>query len=363
MQDGLPEQVVQAFAQTADRYLWIGTTGGLLRFDGERFVLFDRDNTPAFHENNVFCLLVDRDKTLWVGMEGGGLLRYRDGVFHAFSSAEVLTNNFVRALLEDRTGKIWVGTDDGLFVLAGERLDRVDNSNSLPLLAVHALQEDHEGVLWIGGSRLFRLKDGKATEYKLAAKGGPNRVKSILETRDGTMWVGTVSGLQRRPPGAASFASMPSVTGTVRFLRETSDGTLWIGTIGRGLELYQNGRISRISAPDALPSNTLLNLYEDQEENIWIGTQGGMLRLSRTPVRTISLPDSSDSDAETVYQDRDGDVWVAAVNLFRVHNAKLLAINFPEFPECGSATFSATAPVPYGSVPKGKGRFGRWAPG
>src|SRR5215475_15948349 len=92
MQDGLPEQVVQAFAQTADRYLWIATTGGLVRFDGERFVLFDRDNTPAFHENNVFCLLVASDKSLWVGMEGGGLLRYRDGIFHAFSSAEGLTN-------------------------------------------------------------------------------------------------------------------------------------------------------------------------------------------------------------------------------------------------------------------------------
>src|SRR5215472_2720810 len=105
MQDGLPEQVVQAFAQTADRYLWIGTTGGLLRFDGERFVLFDRDNTPAFRENNVFCLLVSSDKTLWVGMEGGGLLRYRDGVFHAFSRDEGLTNNFVRALLEGRDGK------------------------------------------------------------------------------------------------------------------------------------------------------------------------------------------------------------------------------------------------------------------
>src|SRR3974390_2443447 len=91
MQDGLPEQVVQAFAQTSDRYLWIGTTGGLLRFDGERFVLFDRENTPAFRENNVFCLLVTSDRSLWVGMEGGGLLRFRDGGFRAFSGNEGLS--------------------------------------------------------------------------------------------------------------------------------------------------------------------------------------------------------------------------------------------------------------------------------
>ncbi|HMH08889.1 MAG TPA: two-component regulator propeller domain-containing protein, partial [Terriglobales bacterium] len=64
VQDGLPEQTVQAFAQTKNRYLWIGTTGGLLRFDGARLVLFDRDNTPVFRENNIFNLMVARDDTL-----------------------------------------------------------------------------------------------------------------------------------------------------------------------------------------------------------------------------------------------------------------------------------------------------------
>src|SRR5882762_5400194 len=116
MQDGLPEQIVQAFAQTADRYLWIGTSGGLLRFDGERFLTFDRENTPAFSENNVFCLLVSRDNSLWIGMEGGGLLRYKNGTFRSFSSSNGLTNNFVRALSQDNQGNIWVGTDNGLFL-------------------------------------------------------------------------------------------------------------------------------------------------------------------------------------------------------------------------------------------------------
>src|SRR5882757_10742573 len=66
MQDGLPEQTVQAFAQTKDRYLWIGTTGGLLRFDGAHLVLYDRDNTPAFTDNNVYSLTVASDDTLWI---------------------------------------------------------------------------------------------------------------------------------------------------------------------------------------------------------------------------------------------------------------------------------------------------------
>src|ERR1019366_8753659 len=98
MQDGLPEQIVQAFAQTADRYLWIGTTGGLLRFDGASFVLYDRENTPAFRDNNIFCLTASADNSLWIGTEGGGLIRYRGGVFRAFSNSDGLTNAFVRSI-------------------------------------------------------------------------------------------------------------------------------------------------------------------------------------------------------------------------------------------------------------------------
>jgi ligand-binding sensor domain-containing protein/two-component sensor histidine kinase len=148
--------------------------------------------------------------------------------------------------------------------------------------------------------------------------------------------VGTVSGLQRMLPGAASkpgagrsFQRLAQFSGTVRFLRETSDGRLWIGTIGHGLHVYSHNQFSEIGAPARLPSNTVLNLYEDVEKNIWVGTQAGMLRLSKTPVRTVTLPDASDSDAETVYQDVDGGVWIAAANLFRFQNGKAAPYQFP----------------------------------
>lgn len=329
MQDGLPEQVVQAFAQTADRYLWIGTTGGLVRFDGERFLTFDRENTSAFSDNNVFCLTVARDQTLWIGMEGGGLVRYRGGKFHSFSNSDGLTNAFVRIVYEDSNGKIWVGTDNGLFLLSGDRLERVDNSADVPAIAVHAIHEDRQGRLWVGGSKFLRLTRGPAFEYHLGGEASQNRVKSILETADGTIWVGTVSGLQKMAPSDISFKAVHEINGTVRVLRETSDGTLWIGTIGWGLYSYRDHRFSKITAPDPLPSNTVLNLFEDVEKNIWVGTQGGMLRMIKTPVKTLSLPDAADSDAETVYQDRNGDLWVAAVNLFRVRNGKAAPYRFP----------------------------------
>src|ERR1700691_2900744 len=145
MQDGLPEQTVQAFAQTKNRYLWIGTTGGLLRFDGERLVLFDRDNTSAFTDNNVFSLTVTSDDALWIATEGGGLIRYKDGTFRSFSGKDGLLNDFVRAVYQDRKGEIWIGTDEGLFQFSAAHIERVDNSNGVPSVAVHAIHEDHAG--------------------------------------------------------------------------------------------------------------------------------------------------------------------------------------------------------------------------
>src|SRR5581483_2931682 len=102
-QDGLPEETIQAFAQTRDRFLWIGTSGGLVRFDGAQFVVFDRDNTPALRESSIFCLLTARDGTLWIGTEGGGLVSYQHGRFRLWSKADGLTNGYVRVLRQDHT--------------------------------------------------------------------------------------------------------------------------------------------------------------------------------------------------------------------------------------------------------------------
>jgi len=210
-QDGLPESTVQAFAQTPDHYLWIGTSGGLVRFDGARFVVFDRENTPQIHENSIFCLTASRDGTLWAGSDGGGLVQYRDGVFRWFSQAEGLTNGFVRAVYEDRSGTLWAGTDDGLFRLSNERFIRADGVGQIPMLAVHDIREDHLGRLWVGGSKLVMIQGKECEQFPLEGYSSAERIKSIFETSEGTLWVGTVSGLQRSRSTPAVSARSRSV--------------------------------------------------------------------------------------------------------------------------------------------------------
>ena len=92
IQDGLPEDTVQAIQQSQDGYLWIGTTGGLVRFDGSHFHLYDHASTPALADNSVFCILGARDGSLWIGTEGGGLVHFKDGVFRAYTEVSGLSN-------------------------------------------------------------------------------------------------------------------------------------------------------------------------------------------------------------------------------------------------------------------------------
>jgi len=334
--DGLPQETVQAFAQTPDGFLWIGTTGGLLRFDGSHFVVFDRGNTPSFRENSVFSLTSGRDGTLWIGTEGGGVIRMRDGNFRQFGATEGLSDGFVRKVLEDRDGHIWIGTDNGLFQLQNSHSDhaiRQDNTSEISAMAVHALAETSDGTVWVGGSRLIAIHNSRAIDYPLIGEYSETRVKSILQTRDGSVWVGTVSGLQRLLPGAAHFERVPGIKGTVRTLCETSEDTLWIGTIGQGAYTLRAEHLTAIGSGKngglELPSKTTLGLFEDSERNLWMGTQAGLVRFSHSPIELVSLPNASDSDFETVSRDRDGSLWVASTTLSHLVNGAAIPTSFP----------------------------------
>src|ERR1700691_2999877 len=108
-EDGLPSQRIQAFAQTQDGLLWVGTQGGLLSFDGANFTAYNGDRAPELRQRGVNCLFVSRNGSLWIGTEGGGVVRYTQGKFESYTSGDGHANQFVRAIHEDKTGRIWVG--------------------------------------------------------------------------------------------------------------------------------------------------------------------------------------------------------------------------------------------------------------
>ena len=165
-QDGLPENRIRALAQTPDGYLWIATSSGLARFDGVRFVVNIRLNTPSMTDDNVRDLAVGRDGSLWVATEGGGVLHQKDGRFESFGPKEGLANEFVVAVLEDRRGDVWAATNRGLFRRHGARFQRVDEPLHLRIIAFFALGEGRDGRIFAGGPEgLFYFENGELRRY------------------------------------------------------------------------------------------------------------------------------------------------------------------------------------------------------
>jgi signal transduction histidine kinase/streptogramin lyase len=115
----------------------------------------------------------------------------------------------------------------------------------------------------------------------------------------------------------------------VRSLLETSDGTLWVGTIGQGLWTLRGDEPPQRVSPNPLPSDTVLSLLQDHDGQIWIGTQAGLVRLSRTPVNVVPLPQGGDPDFETISGDSRGNVWVAAQSLYVIRDGRAHPLTFP----------------------------------
>ncbi len=120
MENGLPQNTVQALVQTKDGFVWLGTEAGLVRFDGIGFQVFDRNSTPALPGNDVCCLLEGGDGGLWVGTSEG-LARLKDGEVRAYSTRDGLPGNGIRALAEGSGGALWVSTDQGWARLSGDK--------------------------------------------------------------------------------------------------------------------------------------------------------------------------------------------------------------------------------------------------
>src|SRR3954469_25259592 len=111
---GLPQNSVTAILQTRDGYLWVGTFGGLARFDGLKFTIFDRGNSPGLKSNRIIALFEDHTGVLWIGTEQGGLSRYSQGAFTTYTTKDGLPDNHIDSIAEDANANLWIATSNGL---------------------------------------------------------------------------------------------------------------------------------------------------------------------------------------------------------------------------------------------------------
>ena len=330
IEEGLPQNRIEALSQTPDGYLWIGTPGGLARFDGVRFAIFDRTNTPALSDDSILALLLTKDGALWIGTEGGGLVRYFQGSFRNFSTGDGLTNGFVRTLHQDRSGNLWVGTYRGFFRMEGGRFRRLDGTPEIPLATVTTIAEEADGRIWVMSSAgILTMEGDRLVRAGAGCTGLP--VRGLISSSQGFVWALHSTGVGRLRNGCpVPDPGLPPLD--TQLLAEDREGNVWIAATGRGLIRVRDGEVTSFTAASGLPSNTVNVIFEDLERNLWVGCEDGLLRLSRRLVDNFGATEGmKDDNVATVYPDPAGGAWIATRNgqIYRMVDGRIRLFSLP----------------------------------
>ncbi len=318
-EQGLPQSSVFAILQTRDGYLWLATQEGLVRFDGARFTVFNKQNTEAIRHNDVWNLLEDSEGTLWIGTRGGGLVRYRDGRFDTLSKEDGLTSDSVQALWQGRDGGLWIGTRGGGLNRYKDGVIRAYTAaDGLSSKTIYAIVGDRDGNLWLGtdGEGLVRYRNGKFDTLSKAQGILNDTIYAILEDFEGDLWVGSGKGLFRLHDGVATAFGPKDglLNDNIRAIYQDRQGTLWLGTDGGGLYRYRAGRFTAFGAKQGLSNDNVGALFEDREGSLWIGTDaGGLNRLRDNTFVTYSSDEGLPNDnVRAVLEDRAGAMWIGS---------------------------------------------------
>ncbi len=316
VEDGLPQNAIQRAIQSRDGYLWLGTQEGLVRFDGTRFAIFDKSNTPAFKGNDVTGLAEDADGTLWVAT-ADGLVRLRDGAFTGFTTATGLPFDFLTTVSAGLGGTVWIGTQGGGVIrLRQGRFDTITTKDGLPHDVVSSITVDPDGSVWIGtAAGLALVRDTRVVKVWTAATGLPhNSVRTLMWDGDRSLWIGTASGVACLRNGRLErIGAGTLIAGAdVRALYRDRHGALWIGTDGRGLIRMVGQTVEGYSSKQGLPGSFVWDIFEDRESNLWVGLiDGGLVRLQDTLFTTYTVTEGLSSDfVRPVLQTRDGAIWI-----------------------------------------------------
>lgn len=264
----LPEvSMINAFADTDDGGLWIGTTAGLQRLgaDGQLTTLSDGQSLRG---QMVMSLLRDRQNQLWIGTMGGGLsLKHTDGSVSTFragaDSNYGLGSDGIMSLYEDSIGRIWIGTfEGGVSVYEPETgaikryLDVSGKSPWFERVRATVIREDHQGKIWVGtsGAGLLVLDPSQGLLHQF--RHDPNQLGSLASD-------------------------------TVYSLHVDSDGHLWVGTGGSGLDYladmtaeFHEKRFENISQADGLSNDVIYAIAADSTGLLWLPSNNGLMRLN-----------------------------------------------------------------------------------
>ncbi|MCP4156983.1 MAG: helix-turn-helix domain-containing protein [bacterium] len=356
VEDGLPADKIYAIAQTPDNYLWIGTNSGLVRFDGVKMQIVDSgDKAMTGHSKNR-KLYVDSQGALWISTVKG-LTRYKDGRFRYFDQTDGIPQKYIKCFFEDVNGRLLVSfISDYIYYYERETatFKKITASKNLAGKQGAQMTQDSKGILWISSfyEGLFKYVNETFTKIELNIPGGVDFIGSVLEIHNGALlvctakglavltgkntelltttnsklsqnrpvqilednahnvWIATHAGLNRLKENNAGKKEIQVILENedIKCLFEDRENNLWVGTNSSGLMRLKNPVIKTYTTEDGLPNNLILSLLNDSRGNIWIGTNTRISRYRNGEFETVST--DSDNRRFALAEDKNGNIWV-----------------------------------------------------
>ncbi len=301
--DGLPQADVHCLLQSRGGYLWVGTMGGLVRFDGKAFV-----PVPLNPLRSVFCLALAEDPSgaIWVGTTDG-LARLAGNNVTTLTTQDGLLDNRIEALWSSPSGAIWIGTGRGLNIWLQDKLTAPElkgrDKHEREILSFHQERKDR---LWIVGGNVGyvdpRSADGQALNYHTIPDLPVSQARRVASDPSGSLWFGGKEEMWRwKEGGAAMLVSRDNVWA----LAADSTGNVVVGT-DAGVNLYSQSATLLLQHDRRVSS-----LLYDGHGDLWIGGVSGLFEIPNTPLRPVpAVVSDGDLDTWSIYAARDGTVWV-----------------------------------------------------
>ena len=319
---GLPQSTVTSIIQTRDGYLWFGTLNGLVRFDGNRFTVFDQYNTPDLNSSRILKLFEDSQGALWVGTETAGVALIKDGQVLNPPIGQSGPERLLAAICEDARNAVWLYNANGelwrwwqgqatpfLF-----NLDRPDSGR--------AIIAETSGPVWIGSDRhLAAIGPIPATAtfaLPLEQDVPVRKLDFLFASKKGGYWRLADGRVQKwrgsrleRDWGPYLWGAGPS---TVTAVCEDPAGNPVIGTKGVGLYWYgSDGKTTWFNKERGLTHDVILSLCLDADGNLWVGTDGGGLNRVRRDANRQNftvLDKTTGQTVQSVSEDAAGRLWI-----------------------------------------------------
>ncbi len=342
VEQGLPQITVLDMAEDRAGFLWLNTQSAVARFDGTRFVRYDRASTGV-DTSMLGAVWADPHGGVWFGGTRG-LIRQRAGRFQALGGPAVnaiidagdgtpllATADGVQRLRGDRFeptgevggpafsllrdgGQVWVGGAGRVCRRGGDGAPACIGAGPAWQHAVVNHLALQDGQLWLGTSAgLMRIVDGRWVAAQLGDGLDAQPIESLLSDRGGSLWIGTASALYRRLPDGTLEREDLDVSRRpwVKSMLEDRDGNLWLGTYTRGLYRVWNGWTRRVSVRDGVRDPLVWSVLRAPDGAIVFGTNSDVEVYDGQRVRTLipgsALPNPS---AYELHYDGRQRLWV-----------------------------------------------------